>query len=159
MKKLNLGCGGDIKEDYLNVDFEKFKGVDVVHDLNKIPYPFKDGECEEILMYNILEHLDNPFEVMKEICRISKPGGRIHIYVPHFSCNDVWSDIQHKRGYSLWTFTNENMSMFKVDNQRIKFSRYGFLIELIANKFPRIYEKFFAYFFPASYLDIVLLKK
>ncbi len=160
MKKLNLGCGKDIKKGYLNVDFEKFNGVDKIFNLNKVPYPFKNNSVEEILMYNILEHLNDPYGIMKEVCRIMKINAIIHIQVPHFSSNSVWGDIQHKRGFSSGTFTHDNiLSMFKLKKQRIVFSRYGFLMEIFANKFPRIYEKLFAYIFPASYLDIILIKK
>ena len=160
MVKLNLGCGKDIKKDYLNVDFEKFEGVDKIFNLNKIPYPFKNNSIEEILMYNILEHLDDPYGIMKELYRIVKPNAGIHIQVPHFSSNSVWGDIQHKRGFSSETFIQDNISnMFKLKKQRIVFSHYGFLMEIFANKFPRIYEKLFAYIFPASYLDIILMKK
>jgi hypothetical protein len=42
-KKLHLGCGTNIKKDWINLDFVKLKGVEVVHDLNKFPYPFKDN--------------------------------------------------------------------------------------------------------------------
>ena len=35
MKKLNLGCQDSIKKGYINLDKWKYKGVDVVHDLEK----------------------------------------------------------------------------------------------------------------------------
>jgi len=37
MKKLNLGCGNDIKKDYVNLDIAKLQGVNVVWDVNKLP--------------------------------------------------------------------------------------------------------------------------
>lgn len=48
-KKLNLGCGKDIKKEYVNLDIRKFPGVDIIHDLNKFPYPFKDDSFDEII--------------------------------------------------------------------------------------------------------------
>ena len=46
--KLNLGCGRDIREGYVNLDKAGLDGVDVVHDLNVFPYPFEDNEFDEI---------------------------------------------------------------------------------------------------------------
>src|SRR3989344_5706428 len=91
-KKLNLGCGNDIKPGYLNVDFETFHGVNLVYNLNKLPYPFKENQFEEIIMRNILEHLDNPYNIMKEIYRISKQNAKVIIRTPHFSSNNAWGD-------------------------------------------------------------------
>ena len=38
MNKLNLGCGKNLLEGYINVDYYN-KKADVIHDLNKYPYP------------------------------------------------------------------------------------------------------------------------
>lgn len=64
MKKLHLGCGEDIKEGYINLDFLKMDGVDVVHNLNKFPYPFEDNQFDEVYASHILEHLDDLAKVM-----------------------------------------------------------------------------------------------
>src|SRR3989338_9405335 len=91
--KINLGCGTDILEGYLNVDFEKFKGVDFVCNLNKLPYPFKSSQFRKVYMRNVLEHLDNPWEVMKDVYRISSNGAIISLRVPHFSSHNAWGDL------------------------------------------------------------------
>ena len=41
MKKLHLGCGKVIKKGFINLDSVKLKGVDVVHNLDVYPWPFK----------------------------------------------------------------------------------------------------------------------
>ena len=41
IKKLNLGCGLDIKKGYINLDKSKLKGVDVAHDSDKYPGHFQ----------------------------------------------------------------------------------------------------------------------
>lgn len=160
-KKLNLGCGNDIKEGYLNVDFEKHsEGIDKIHDLNEFPYPFKENEFDIILMHNILEHLDDAYKVMKEIHRILKPGGKVHIYVPHFSSDCAWADLQHQKGYSVGAFIAPNVTcMFKVIRNKICFCRYRLITPLYANLFSKFYERIFAYIFPASHLDVILKKK
>lgn len=44
--------------------------------------PFKDGQFEAVLMFDLLEHLDNPQKALKEACRVLRRGGILHIYVP-----------------------------------------------------------------------------
>ena len=48
-RKLNLGCGEDYKEGYVNVDFHGHVNIDVQHDLNSIPYPFADNSFDHVL--------------------------------------------------------------------------------------------------------------
>ena len=43
INKLNFGCGPEIMKGYVNMDILKLSGVDVVHNFNKFPYPFKDN--------------------------------------------------------------------------------------------------------------------
>lgn len=159
-KKLNLGCGSDIRIGYLNVDFEMFAGVDKILDLNKLPYPFKENTFSEILMQNILEHLNDPYQIMKEIYRISSKNGTIKIITPHFSSNNAWGDLQHKRGFNTDTFKNSNVSgMFEIISQKITFPIWRFFIIPLARLNPQFYERHFAYIFPAQDLEIVLRVK
>lgn len=104
LSKLHLGCGTDIKKGYVNVDIERLPGVDVVHDLNKFPYPFKDNSFDLIEMHHVMEHLDNPLRVIEELWRIAKKGGRVVIAVPHWSHFTAWGDLTHKRAYSSAAF-------------------------------------------------------
>ena len=53
-KKLNLGSGNDIKNGYVNIDFKQSQGVDVVHNLNKFPWPFVDKTFNEIIQKMLL---------------------------------------------------------------------------------------------------------
>jgi SAM-dependent methyltransferase len=152
--KLNLGCGNDIKEGFVNLDFYKFKGADVIHDLNVLPYPFRENQFEYIAMRNILEHLNDPYRVMHEIHRISKKGAIIEIQTPHFSSDNVWGDLQHKRGFNSATFKNSNISgKFEIVQQKITFPHHRFFMRWFANNYQTFYEKHLAYIFPA--IDLV----
>lgn len=97
MKKLNVGCGQFPKEGYINLDVSPLSQADVIHDLEVFPYPFEDNAFDVIDADHILEHLSNPFQVMGELKRITKPGGSIHIRVPHFSRG--FTHPEHKRGF------------------------------------------------------------
>lgn len=102
---INIGCGksripGSIGMDRAEIpDF-----VDVVHDLDNVPYPFDRNYADEIHFYHVLEHLDNPVEKLEEIHRILKPGGLLFMRVPHFSSNGAFTDITHKRPFSYFSF-------------------------------------------------------
>jgi len=59
------------------------KGFDVrEHDLNK-GIPFKDSSFEIVIGLEVLEHLYNPYEMMKEIKRVLKPEGYAIISMPN----------------------------------------------------------------------------
>jgi SAM-dependent methyltransferase len=104
MNKLNFGCGKDIKKGYINADIVQSEGVDKNFDFNIFPYPFSDNDFDEILADNILEHLDDISAVMKELHRISKPGGAVRIIVPYYNCYGAYNDITHKHYFSHLSF-------------------------------------------------------
>src|SRR3990167_7044771 len=98
-KKLNLGCGEDKKVGYINVDWSSLVSPDVAHDLNKVPYPFEDSSIDRIEAFNVLEHLEKPFVLMKEFHRILKRGGELNIKVPHFSRG--FTHAEHEHGFDV----------------------------------------------------------
>lgn len=95
MKRLNLGCGKVIKEGWINVDIQKGRGIDKSFDFNKFPYPFENNVFDEVLIDNVLEHLQEPQKVMKEIWRISKKNATIRVIVPYYNTWWAWGDITH----------------------------------------------------------------
>jgi len=98
-KKLNLGSGVDHKEGYINIDHNHLANPDIIHDLNVYPYPFAEGEFDEVVASHIIEHLDKPFEVMRELHRILKVDGVLHVKVPHFSRG--FTHAEHAHGFDI----------------------------------------------------------
>ena len=103
-KKLHLGSGLKVLKGYTNVDLTNKYGADVIHNLEKFPYPFKDNTFDYILMDNVLEHLEDTIKVMEELHRISKPNAIINIIVPHCSGFMAFGSITHKRYFTSGTF-------------------------------------------------------
>lgn len=99
LKKLNLGCGQFPKPGYVNVDLDSHAKADVFWDLASFPYPFGDGEFGLVEMDHVLEHLPDPFAVMREVHRILSPGGTAIVRVPHFSRG--FSHPEHRRGFDV----------------------------------------------------------
>lgn len=99
IKKLNLGCGESKKDGYVNLDRQSALNPDIAHDLNNLPYPFNDNEFDIVEARHVLEHLREPFAVMKELHRILKSGGGLKIQVPHFS--RAFTHTEHKSGFDI----------------------------------------------------------
>lgn len=80
--KLNVGCGKNIKEGWINIDL--LESADLAINI-RYGLPFDDDSCELIYSEHFLEHLENPDESVPfyQACqRVLGPGGCIHIGVP-----------------------------------------------------------------------------
>ena len=103
--KLNLGSGSKILEGYTNVDKYEYYKPDIVHDLEKFPYPFKDNSIDEILLSHVLEHIGHSSDVflkiVKEFYRICKNNSLIKIIVPHPRHDEFISDPTHVRPITI----------------------------------------------------------
>lgn len=99
-KKLNLGCGTDIREGWINLDNFDSKTLDVIHNLETFPYPFEDNYFDEIIAVNVLEHIENPVRVIEELHRITSKNGKVTIRVPYYNSKDMGTDPTHKNFFS-----------------------------------------------------------
>lgn len=99
MKILDIGCGkkkykSESPEDtVIGIDNVELPGVDVVHDLEKIPLPFNNDEFDMVICSYIFEHVRNFCELMGEIERVAKPDAIIKITVPFYSSWGQYSDL------------------------------------------------------------------
>ena len=89
MVNYNLASGDDIKKDYNNLDINDI-------DLNK---SFVLKECDEVLMYHIFEHLNNPYFTLKEIHRNLNNGGILKVKLPTYACNIFHKTFIHDDSY------------------------------------------------------------
>ena len=176
-KILDLGCGKKKRAGSIGVDWSDRHDADVIHDLNKFPYPFADNEIDEIFLDNILEHLDDPMRVMQEIFRISKVNASIKITVPYF--RSVWAfiDPTHKTFYTVDSFAYYDPShiicqrydyvdtRFSVErvtfNEELSTSPFHLIKKMvikIANKWPNRYEIYLSHLFPLDDITYYLRK-
>jgi len=83
--KLNLGCGDDIREGWINIDLAPGPGVDRVWNLEETPLPYEDGTIDEIFASHVIEHLypHQWHELIRDFHRMLRPGGRLEIRVPY----------------------------------------------------------------------------
>jgi len=105
MRVLDLGCGtdkfkGDEGDIVIGIDIHRFKGVDIVYDLNKNPYPYESNSIDRIIMDDILEHLEKPIDVLRECHRILKKNGILKVKVVYWSHKYSSSDFTHLHSFS-----------------------------------------------------------
>jgi SAM-dependent methyltransferase len=94
---LNLGSGATILDGYVNVDKKKLIGVDIVHDLEQFPWPFKTESVDFILASHIFCHLErkNFIKVMDECHRILKENAQMIVTCPYGNGNLFAQDPTH----------------------------------------------------------------
>lgn len=101
--KLNLGCGHNKIEGYVNVDHAH--DPDVKCDLESFPWPWETSSVEEIRAHHILEHLGADsktfISVVKEMHRVMKGGAVLDVIVPHPRHDDFLNDPTHVRPITL----------------------------------------------------------
>jgi len=102
---LDMGCGRTKRRGAIGVDRVKLPGVDLVHNLNKTPYPFKDNTFDEIYAIHIIEHMDSILATMEEIHRICKPRARVVVITPHHTDSISWQDPTHKWHLNSYSFS------------------------------------------------------
>lgn len=55
---LDIGCGQSKNEGYVGMDVRDLPGVDIVHNIEKFPWPIDDDACILVHASHILEHID-----------------------------------------------------------------------------------------------------
>ena len=105
--KLNLGCGQNRLDGYVNADREPVVEPDVVMDLEEFPWPFEDHSVDEVVANHVLEHVGARAEVfigiMQELYRVCRGGARIYIAVPHPRHDNFIDDPTHVRAITPMT--------------------------------------------------------
>jgi ubiquinone/menaquinone biosynthesis C-methylase UbiE len=92
----------------VGVDYKDCKGVDVVHDLEKFPWPFDDNSVDEAYACHYIEHVSDMTKFMEELHRILKPGAKALIIAPYWNSMRCWQDPTHKQAISEARFLYYN---------------------------------------------------
>jgi len=99
--RLNLGCGHDHRDGFINVDVSPQVNPDQLVDLETLPLPWADDEVDEILIKHTLEHLGQTpkafLNLMCELWRICRHEAKMAIVVPHHRHDQFLNDPTHVR--------------------------------------------------------------
>lgn len=167
---LNLGSGTTkANANTINLDIEAFENVSVVGDGHKLP--FRDQTFDVVISISVLEHVNHPQKVVKEIHRVLKRGGYVFISVPFLFPFHASPGTQ--QDFSRWTHIGleELFSSFEKikleQDKRTSIAVVSILSEYLALLFTdndMLYwrlQRFFAwFFFPLFHLlDIIISKR
>lgn len=170
MEILDVGCGSAKQNGAVGIDIVDHHGsVDIVHDLNKYPWPIQDNYFDAALCRDIVEHLDDVVKLMEELHRVLKPNGKIIIYTPHFAHPNSFRDPTHKHHFTYGTFdyftgdidypiyTNKKFKMIK---KKFIFRKPYSIGKYLAKLSARRYEKYYCHRFPPCglYFEIEVIK-
>lgn len=94
IRKLQLGCGTNILDGWLNIDLFGFDKRIVILDVRE-KFPFKDNLFDYIFCEHLIEHLDyqEGLCMLNECIRVLKPKGKIRISTP---CMDFLVELYNK---------------------------------------------------------------
>ena len=128
-KILHVGCGNSKLNGAVGLDRLKLAAVDVVHDLDRTPWPFTEGSFDVIYAHSVVEHVGDIVAFFDESWRILKPGGRMVIAVPYFRCVDAFTDPTHTHfftAHSLDYFLNEESGLAGYSYSKHSFNKVAF---------------------------------
>ena len=111
---LDVGCGtGWLAEhfaDYTGLDVSAEavaiatgKGRNVHHSNLDLALPFEDGDFDNAVLKDILEHVVDPAATLREVYRVLKPGAVVFASSPDVQ-RWVWDDYTHRRPFSRKSF-------------------------------------------------------
>jgi SAM-dependent methyltransferase len=84
--RLNLGCGADRREGWLNVDRRWEAWPDLRFDIENDAWPIASDAADEVALVNVLQYVGSGLRhVMSELYRVCRADARVHIRVPHHS--------------------------------------------------------------------------
>ena len=104
---------------YVGIDFEQgdaswdYSKLDVVGRLETLP--FHDSSFERVLSIVVLEHTPQPAQVLGEFNRVLKPGGTVHMVVPH-----MWEE--HQKPYDYFRYTSNGIR-YLMENAGLRVKR------------------------------------
>ena len=149
--KLNLGCGCDVREGWLNIDVRRTHPRVLVLDLEReLLRPFPDESVDEILAKDFIEHLSwRVVEAFLRDChRVLKRGGRMYIQVPDLEAiarkvildpDFRYGNLTGWRAISFWVYgaqdypENAHKAGFTIPTLRRLLESVGFVVERIGS--------------------------
>lgn len=138
---LNVGCGANMRPEFLNLDYEWRPGINLCWDITR-PIPRADESLTGIYSEHCLEHVsyDDAAAALRDFYRMLRPDGVLRILVPD---GGMYLDLYHRAR------AGETVSFPYVDDSGIRDlaedSRFGFTPMMAVNRIFRGYEHLFAY--------------
>jgi SAM-dependent methyltransferase len=154
---LDVGCGINKRPGSIGIDRNPASRADVLCDLNRTPYPFRDNSFDRVLAIHVIEHVEDVIRTMEEFHRLARPGGTVRIETPHYTDFSSFCDPTHRSHLNSFSFRYfgpdhggfgyYSKARFREISVRVKLLAFwrwlGF--EFLVNHFPR-YRRFWEYY-------------
>lgn len=94
---LDVGCRDRKQHNFVGIDKVQHPGVDIVHDLEKFPYPVGTESCHTIKCAHVIEHIKpwNVIAFMDELWRMLIPDGQLAMSAPYAGSPGYTQDPTH----------------------------------------------------------------
>lgn len=92
--RVELGCGNTGVPGTIGVDLRMTQRTQAVCDVRQSC--FASASADEVYSYCVLEHLDNPYELLDEVVRVLKPDGQAFLRVPNLGTFSAHLDTTHR---------------------------------------------------------------
>lgn len=105
--KLNIGCGDNKIDGFVNIDVNSKFAPDHCIDIRFNALPYDDNTVDEIWFCHTLEHIEKHhwLDIFYEFNRVLKPGGEFYITFPDFeTCANRWI-VNYKGMREYWEAT------------------------------------------------------
>ncbi len=106
---LDVGCARGKYPGAIGIDISTDTQADVVCDWS-VTYPFADNSFDQVRLIHIIEEVPDVMATLKEVHRISRPGGRVVIVTPHYTDHSSYMSPTHRwhlSSFSLWFFSEK----------------------------------------------------
>lgn len=101
---LDVGCGRNKRPGAVGIDRNPRTAADLLCDLDRFPYPFRDSSFDELHAVHVIEHLSDVMRAMEEFHRLVRPGGRIRLVTPHYTDFSSFCDPTHRWHLNSFSF-------------------------------------------------------
>ena len=96
MRILDVGCGINKLAGALGIDRNPASRADVLCDLDRLPYPFRDSSFDRLQAIHVIEHVSDVIKTMEEFHRLLRAGGEAFIVTPHYTDFSSFCDPTHR---------------------------------------------------------------
>jgi hypothetical protein len=151
--KFNLGCGGDIRSGWLNVDIIDCEGI-TWHDINRKPLA---KLVDYIFVDNVLEHLDDLG--IYNASRSLQSGGVLEGNVPHYLSRHAYDDFMHKHYFNEATFKNKPFKDFSISRLETWYCFGKHIKFKLPQWFVTLHERLLPGILPPSHIHFKLQKR
>ncbi|MBE0660091.1 MAG: methyltransferase domain-containing protein [Bryobacteraceae bacterium] len=122
-RTLDVGCGINKLRGSIGIDRNPRSKADVLCDLDRFPYPFRDNSFSRLQAIHVIEHVSDVIHTMEEFHRLVAAGGTIFLATPHYTDFSSFCDPTHRwhlNSFSFRYFGSDNAGYGYYSNVRLR---------------------------------------